>query len=104
MKTSNYSKKAVEDIEKTGKICVLDVELQGVKNIKNSHLNARYILIRAPTLQILVIFNFDLVQNIYRFQEQRLRARGTEKEEAIAMRLKHAKEDQEESRNSDLFS
>ncbi|PAV78817.1 hypothetical protein WR25_00508 [Diploscapter pachys] len=75
------SKKAVEDIEKTGKICVLDVELQGVKNIKNSHLDARYILIRAPTLQIL---------------EQRLRARGTEKEEAIAMRLKHAKEDREE--------
>ncbi|KJH51711.1 guanylate kinase [Dictyocaulus viviparus] len=72
------SKKAVSDVEETGKICVLDVELQGVRNIKKTHLNARYILIRAPTLEIL---------------ESRLRARGTEGEEDIKRRLKHAKED-----------
>ncbi|KAK5985923.1 Guanylate kinase [Trichostrongylus colubriformis] len=76
--TYGTSKKAVNEVVQTGKICVLDIELQGVRNIKNTQLNARYILIRAPTLEIL---------------EARLRARGTEKEEDIARRLKHARED-----------
>ncbi|CAI4221224.1 unnamed protein product [Auanema sp. JU1783] len=76
--TYGTSKRAVADIEKTGKICVLDIELQGVKAIKNSHLNALYILIRAPTIKAL---------------EERLRARNTETEESLAKRLKHAQED-----------
>ncbi|CAB3407023.1 unnamed protein product [Caenorhabditis bovis] len=83
------SKKAVEEVEKTGKICVLDIELQGVKNIKNSHLDARYILIRAPSLKIL---------------EERLRARQTESEESLQKRLKHAQEDLVEvEKNPTLF-
>ncbi|EYC43194.1 hypothetical protein Y032_0500g2572 [Ancylostoma ceylanicum] len=87
--TYGTSKKAVDDVEKTGKICVLDVELQGVRNIKNTHLKARYVLIRPPTLEVL---------------ENRLRSRGTEKEEDIERRLKHAREDLEAvERNPDLF-
>ncbi|VDM46073.1 unnamed protein product [Toxocara canis] len=72
------SKKAVEDVQKTGRICILDVELQGVRNIKKCHLNAKYILIKAPSLSIL---------------EERLRARKTETEESLKKRLKHAEED-----------
>ncbi|XGW24743.1 hypothetical protein V3C99_006308 [Haemonchus contortus] len=87
--TYGTSKKAVNDVEQTGKICVLDIELQGVRNIKNSHFNARFILIRPPTLEIL---------------ESRLRARGTEKEEDIVKRLKHAREDLAAvEQNPDLF-
>ncbi|WKX88055.1 hypothetical protein Q1695_008012 [Nippostrongylus brasiliensis] len=87
--TYGTSKKAVSDVERTGKICVLDIELQGVRNIKNSHLNARYILIRTPTIEVL---------------ESRLRSRGTEKEEDIERRLKHAREDLAEvEQNPDLF-
>ncbi|VDM57643.1 unnamed protein product [Angiostrongylus costaricensis] len=83
------SKKAVDDVGQTGKICVLDIELQGVRNIKKTNLNARYILIRAPSLEIL---------------ESRLRARGTEGEEDIQRRLKHAKEDLETvERDPELF-
>lgn len=58
-----YSKKAVEDVQKTGRICVLDLELQGVFNIKQSHLDARFILVRAPTLEILVRMFFLLFFN-----------------------------------------
>ncbi|CAJ0944624.1 unnamed protein product, partial [Mesorhabditis belari] len=72
------SRKQVEDTEKTGKICVLDIELQGVRNIKNSHLQAKYILIKAPSINIL---------------EERLRNRGTETEETLQKRLRHAEED-----------
>ncbi|CAJ0596333.1 unnamed protein product [Cylicocyclus nassatus] len=87
--TYGTSKKAVKDVESTGKICVLDIELQGVLNIKKSNLNARFILIRPPSLEIL---------------EKRLRDRGTEKEEDIEKRLKHAREDLKASeQNPDLF-
>uniref|UniRef100_A0A8R1HQJ2 Guanylate kinase-like domain-containing protein n=1 Tax=Caenorhabditis japonica TaxID=281687 RepID=A0A8R1HQJ2_CAEJA len=78
MTNFDRNKKTVEEIENSGKICVLDIELQGVRNIKNSHLDARYILIRAPTIKLL---------------EERLRARGTETEESLAKRLQHAAED-----------
>ncbi|KHJ96560.1 guanylate kinase domain protein [Oesophagostomum dentatum] len=52
--TYGTSKKSVSDVEKTGKICVLDIELQGVRNVKNhSSLNARFILIRPPSMDVL---------------------------------------------------
>ncbi|CAL2029454.1 unnamed protein product [Caenorhabditis brenneri] len=87
--TYGTSKRTVEEIENSGKICVLDIELQGVRNIKNSHLDARYILIRAPTIQSL---------------EERLRARGTETEETLRKRLQHAQEDLDEiNKTPDLF-
>uniref|UniRef100_A0A2K6VKI1 guanylate kinase n=1 Tax=Onchocerca volvulus TaxID=6282 RepID=A0A2K6VKI1_ONCVO len=72
------SKKALEDVSRAGCICILDVELQGVRSIHKCGLDAKYILIRAPTLNIL---------------EQRLRARKTETEESLKKRMKHAEED-----------
>ncbi|CCD67797.1 guanylate kinase [Caenorhabditis elegans] len=87
--TYGTSKKTVLEIENSGKICVLDIELQGVRNIKNSHLDARYILIRAPSIKLL---------------EERLRARGTETEESLSKRLQHASEDLVEiEKNPTLF-
>ncbi|MCP9259662.1 Guanylate kinase [Dirofilaria immitis] len=61
-------KKALEDVSKTGRICILDVELQGVRSIHKCKLDAKYILIRTPSLKIL---------------EDRLRARKTETEESL---------------------
>ncbi|EFO19316.1 guanylate kinase [Loa loa] len=72
------SKKALEDVSKAGCICILDVELQGVRSIHKCGLDAKYILIRAPSLKIL---------------EQRLRARKTETEESLKKRMKHAEDD-----------
>ncbi|KAI6174892.1 RRNA adenine N(6)-methyltransferase [Aphelenchoides bicaudatus] len=74
------AKKQSKEIEATGKICVLDLELQGVRNMKKLNYPAKYILIRAPSLQIL---------------QERLTARGTETPETIAQRLQHAQEDDE---------
>uniref|UniRef100_A0A0K0FR00 guanylate kinase n=1 Tax=Strongyloides venezuelensis TaxID=75913 RepID=A0A0K0FR00_STRVS len=74
------SKKAVEEVSKTGKICILDLELQGVRSIKNANFQAKFILIKAPSIEEL---------------EKRLRARKTETEESLQLRLKHAKEDME---------
>ncbi|XP_067687792.1 uncharacterized protein [Haliotis asinina] len=71
------SKKSVDDISKSGKICILDVEINGVQNIKKSDLQARYIFIRPPSLEVL---------------EQRLRDRGTETPESLKKRMDTAKE------------
>lgn len=65
--------KAIEKVKDAGKICILDVDLAGVKSIK-SHVNldARFIFIRPPGKSHL---------------EARLRARGSETEESLAKRL-----------------
>ena len=48
------SKKAVDDVVNTGKICILDLEEQGVKNVKRTALDARYIFIKPPSMAALV--------------------------------------------------
>jgi len=72
------SKKTVRDVKKSGKICVLDVELQGVRNFKKNNFDAKFIWIRPPSFEIL---------------ESRLRSRGTENNDSLKRRLDHARED-----------
>ncbi|GMR51393.1 hypothetical protein PMAYCL1PPCAC_21588, partial [Pristionchus mayeri] len=87
--TYGTSKKSVNDVLSSGRICVLDVELQGVRNLKKSLNDAKYIFIRAPSVDEL---------------EKRLRARGTETEETLQKRLNHAREDMEEiAKDEKLF-
>lgn len=69
---------AVESVQKQGKICILDIDVQGVRNVKKSSLDAIYIFIAPPSMEEL---------------EKRLRGRGTETEEAVVKRLKNAKEE-----------
>ncbi|CAF2360676.1 unnamed protein product [Rotaria sp. Silwood2] len=82
------SKKAVEDVAQTGRICLLDVDKQGVKNIRSTNLNALFIYISPPSYEIL---------------EQRLRGRKTESEAAIEKRLKEAKESMEFSKEPGMY-
>ncbi|ORZ15476.1 guanylate kinase [Lobosporangium transversale] len=70
------SKKAVQDVFESGKICILDIDLQGVQHVRKSGLQARYVFVRPKSLDTL---------------ETRLRGRGTETEEAIQKRLHRAK-------------
>lgn len=49
-----YSKMAVELIQNSGRLCVLDVEINGVKNIKQTDLNAKYVFVKPPSLEDLV--------------------------------------------------
>ena len=49
-----FSKQAIQDVEATGRICILDVDMQGVKNIKATNINPKYIFCQAPSMEILV--------------------------------------------------
>ncbi|KAI7899920.1 guanylate kinase [Cokeromyces recurvatus] len=72
--------KAVEDVVQSGKVCMLDIDMQGVQSVKKTSLNPKYIFVQPPSVQVL---------------EERLRGRGTEKEEAILARLSAAKKELE---------
>ena len=83
-----FSKKAVEHVAQTGRICVLDVDKQGVKSIRNSDLRALFIYISPPSYEIL---------------EKRLRDRKTDTESAIEKRLKESKESMEFSKQPGVY-
>ncbi|XP_057163266.1 guanylate kinase isoform X2 [Ursus arctos] len=76
------SKAAVRAVQAMNRICVLDVDLQGVRNIKKTDLRPIYIFVQPPSLEVL---------------EQRLRQRNTETEESLAKRLAAARVDMESS-------
>ena len=63
------SKTAVQDVLAGGKICILDIDVQGVKAVKETDLSPLYVFIKPPSLEEL---------------EQRLRDRGTETEESLS--------------------
>jgi guanylate kinase len=65
------SKQAVKDVAEKQRICVLDIEMEGVKQVKNSDLNARFLFLAPPSMEEL---------------ERRLRSRGTETEGNCALR------------------
>lgn len=69
---------AVESVRQQGKICILDIDVQGVRNVKKSTLDAIYVFVAPPSMEEL---------------EKRLRGRGTESEEAVLKRLENAKEE-----------
>jgi len=66
------SKRAVEDVQAKCKICILDIDVQGVKQIKKTDLQPRLIFVKPPDLT-------DL--------KNRLLGRGTETEESLKLRL-----------------
>lgn len=70
------SKRAIQAVQHQGKVCVLDIEIEGVKQIRNSDLNPLLVFIRPPSLEEL---------------ERRLRGRKTETEESLEKRLTTAK-------------
>lgn len=74
------SVKGVESVQNDGKICILDIDVQGAELVKKSTLDPYYIFISPPSMETL---------------EARLRGRGTEKEEAIQKRLGNAAKEME---------
>ncbi|KAG0329986.1 guanylate kinase [Dissophora globulifera] len=63
---------AVKSVGDKGRICILDIDMQGVKLVKATDLNPYYLSVQPPSVEEL---------------EKRLRGRGTEKEEDIQGRL-----------------
>ncbi|XP_075070240.1 guanylate kinase isoform X2 [Mixophyes fleayi] len=82
------SKAAVHAVQSGNQICILDIDMQGVKSIKKTDLNPIYISIQPPSVEIL---------------EKRLRDRKTESEESLQKRLAVAKRDIEISKEPGLF-
>ncbi|KAF9097515.1 guanylate kinase [Mortierella sp. GBA35] len=62
----------VKSVGDKGRICILDIDMQGVKLVKKTDLNPYYLSVQPPSIEEL---------------EKRLRGRGTEKEEDIQGRL-----------------
>ena len=62
------SKSAVNAVLNSGKICILDIDVQGVKAVKKTDLTPLLVFIKPPSLEVL---------------EERLRSRGTETEESL---------------------
>lgn len=75
---------AVKDVrEKQNKTCILDIDMQGVKSVKKTNLNARFLFLSPPSLEIL---------------RERLQGRGTETQESLEKRLKQAELEMEYSK------
>ena len=66
---------AVEAVAKKGRVCVLDIDVQGAEIVKKSSLDAVFVFVSPPSMEEL---------------EARLRGRGTDKEESIQKRLANA--------------
>ena len=69
------SKQTIADQSAKGKVVVLDIEIEGVKQVRQSSIDARYVFVLPPSIQEL---------------ESRLRGRGTESEDSIRQRLDRA--------------
>ncbi|CAB1448559.1 unnamed protein product [Pleuronectes platessa] len=82
------SKAAVQDVQAKNLICILDLDMQGVRNIKGTDLNPMYISIQPPSMAVL---------------EKRLRDRKTESEESLQKRLDAAEKDMELGKEPGLF-
>jgi guanylate kinase len=68
-----HSKAAVEKVARDGRICILDIDVQGVRQVKQvSGFGATYVFVKPPSLAAL---------------EARLRGRNTETEDSLQKRL-----------------
>lgn len=79
---------AVEVVADEGKRCILDIDVQGARSVRQSPVEAIFIFIRPPSMEEL---------------ERRLRARGTETEAQISKRLRNAEAELEQGISSGLF-
>uniref|UniRef100_UPI00398E3FD6 guanylate kinase-like isoform X2 n=2 Tax=Pristiophorus japonicus TaxID=55135 RepID=UPI00398E3FD6 len=82
------SKAAVQAVQAKNQICILDIDMQGVRNIKKTDLCPIYLSIQPPSFEIL---------------EERLRKRKTESQESLEKRLMAAKLDMEFSKEPGMF-
>ena len=70
--------KEAEEVMRSGKNLILEIEVEGARNVKAKYPDAVLVLLLPPS---------------YSEQEARLRGRGTETEEKILLRLARAKEE-----------
>jgi guanylate kinase len=82
---ANGKGKSIDGSQAEGpRICIFDIEMEGVKQLKQSKLNPRICFIQPPDLKTL---------------EQRLRGRGDTSEDSVLKRLKQAENEIEYCKN-----
>lgn len=69
---------AVSAVVSTGKLCLLDIDIQGCQSVRRVGFDAFLVFIKPPSMELL---------------EQRLRKRGTEDEGSIQVRLRTSQEE-----------
>lgn len=79
---------AVDRVRAEGKICILDIDVQGCRSARAKGLDASYVFVAPPSMEAL---------------ESRLRGRGTEAEEAVVTRLKNAQAEIDAKGEKGLF-
>ncbi|KAF2077044.1 hypothetical protein CYY_001676 [Polysphondylium violaceum] len=72
------SKKALQDVAAQGKLCILDIDVQGCEKVKKANIPCKFIFISPPDFSVL---------------EKRLIGRGSETEETLKKRLDTAKKE-----------
>ena len=72
------SKQAVMEVVERGKVCLLDIDVQGARAVRCSSIPCVLVFIMPPSMAVL---------------EKRLRGRGTETENVITSRLSNAREE-----------
>ena len=83
------NKKFVDKIIADNKVCVLDVEINGAKMISDSDYKGILVFVKPPTFETLA---------------ERLKGRGTEKEDVIAKRIEQARVDLEKLEADNFFT
>lgn len=79
---------AVKAVSSSGKCCILDIDVQGARQVRKSDLRALIVFIAPPSFAEL---------------ENRLRSRGTETEDQIQIRSKNSKIEMESLEESNLY-
>lgn len=82
------SAKAVEDVARAGKICVIEIDVQGCRLVRERGVEAKFVFVAPPSLEEL---------------EKRLRGRATEREEDIVKRVANAEGEMDAMKEKGLF-
>ena len=82
------SKTFIENVIKSGKECLLDIDVQGGLNLMSRKIDAMYIFIAPPSFEVL---------------KERLFNRSTDSEDVIEKRLKNAKFELEQKEKYDYI-
>ena len=83
------SYEAVETVAKEGRMCILDIDVQGAAAVRRSgKVDALFVFVEPPSLSIL---------------EERLRGRNTDDDETIQRRVRNASEEMKRSMEDGLF-
>lgn len=83
------SVEAVKRVTESGKLCILDIDVQGAQQVKSSpQMDALFVFVAPPSIDEL---------------EKRLRGRGTETEDQVQKRLGNARAEMDKGRDASLF-